>query len=161
MSVAETKRTVVVDASNQRLGRMASRIAKMLLMGMNVIVVNAEKAIITGKKKAILERYQRLLARRQFSSHKKINVWYPRKPDRLVWYTIARMLPRKKPKGREALRRLKVYAGVPKEYEKVEKLSFPEAALTEARSRSGKLIRYMTIAELSNLISGGRYGAKS
>ena len=80
MSVVETKRTVVVDASNQRLGRMASRIAKMLLLGMNVIVVNAEKAIITGKKKAILERYQRLLARRQFSSHKKINVWYPRNP---------------------------------------------------------------------------------
>ena len=55
MSVLETKRTVVVDASNQRLGRMASRIAKMLLLGMNVIVVNAEKAVITGKKKAILE----------------------------------------------------------------------------------------------------------
>ena len=44
MSVVETKRTVVVDASNQRLGRMASKIAKMLLLGMNVIVVNAEKA---------------------------------------------------------------------------------------------------------------------
>ena len=54
MSVVETKRTVVVDASNQRLGRMASRIAKMLLLGMNVIVVNAEKAVITGKKLSLI-----------------------------------------------------------------------------------------------------------
>jgi len=154
MSITVEKQ-VVVDASNQVLGRMASKVAKLLLNGVEVRVVNAEKAVITGKKEAILERYLKLLGRRQLASHKKIMVWYPRRPERLVWYTIARMLPRKTPRGRAALRRLKVYAGVPKELEEAEKLSFEEAEY-RPRSRSGKLIRCMTIAELSKLLRGGR-----
>ncbi len=158
MSLQESLRSgrVVVDASGQRLGRMASRVAKMLLNGVEVVVVNAEKAVITGSKEAIMERYKRLLQRRQLSSHKVVKVWYPRRPERLVWYTIVRMLPRKKPRGRMAEKRLKVYVGVPKEYEGVEKISFPDAAIGEARSRSGRLIRYMTIAEVSRELTGGR-----
>jgi len=150
------RRRVVVDAAGQRLGRMASKIAKMLLNGVEVTVVNAEKAVITGTKKAVLQRYLKLLQRRQLTSHKVVKVWYPRKPDRLVWYTIIRMLPRKTSRGRAAARRLKVYVGVPQQFENVEKLSFPEAALGDARSRSGRLIRYVTVRELSSLISGGR-----
>lgn len=147
---------VVVDASGQRLGRMASRIAKLLLNGVEVVVVNAEKAVVTGNKRAILEKYLRLMRRRQLTSHKVVKVWYPRRPERLVWYSIIRMLPRKKPRGREAERRLKVYVGTPPEFENVEKLRFPDAEIGEARSRSGRLIRYMTIAEISREISGGR-----
>ncbi|MCF8885197.1 MAG: 50S ribosomal protein L13 [Nitrososphaerota archaeon] len=147
---------IVVDATNQRLGRMASRIAKLLLSGVEVVVVNAEKAIVTGSKQAILEKYLKLIRRRQLTSHKVVKVWYPRKPDRLVFYSIIRMLPRDKPRGREAVKKLKVYVGVPKEYEKVEKINFKEACLGEGMSRSGRRIRYMTIGEISRLISGGR-----
>lgn len=150
------KRSVVVDALGQRLGRMASKIAKMLLNGVEVSVVNAEKAVITGTKNAVLNHYLRLLRRRQLTSHKVVKVWYPRRPERLVWYTIVRMLPRKTARGRAAARRLKVYVGVPKELENAEKISFSEAALGEARSRSGRLIRYITVGELSKELSGGR-----
>ncbi len=150
------KRLIVVDASGQRLGRMASKIAKLLLSGFEVSVVNAEKAVITGTKSAVLPRYLKLLRRRQFSSHKVVKVWYPRRPERIVWLTIARMLPRKTPRGRAAEKRLKVYVGVPQNLEKAEKISFPEAALGEARSRSGRLIRYITVKELSKELSGGR-----
>ncbi|MCD6420820.1 MAG: 50S ribosomal protein L13, partial [Thaumarchaeota archaeon] len=59
--VEEEKGELVIDATMHRLGRAASRIAKMLLEGRKVAVVNVEKAIITGKKHAILERYKFLI----------------------------------------------------------------------------------------------------
>lgn len=156
MSEQVVQRRIVVDAAGLRLGRMASKVAKLLLSGAEVTVVNAEKAVVTGNKKAILERYLKLMRRRQLTSHKVVKVWYPRRPERLVWYSIVRMLPRKKPRGREAERRLRVYVGVPPGLEKAEKLRFPDAEIGDARSRSGRLIRYMTIAEISREISGGR-----
>lgn len=129
--------------------------AKLLLSGVEVHVVNAEKAIVTGSKRAILERYLRLMGRRQLTSHKVVKVWYPRRPEGIVWYTIARMLPRKKPRGREALRRLKVYLGVPEELKNVEKVRFEEAELGDGISRSGRILRYMSIEEISKIIRGG------
>ncbi len=147
---------IIVDAEKQRLGRMASKIAKLLLSGVEVIVVNAEKAIVTGNKNAILEKYLRLMRRRQLTSHKVIKVWYPRRPEKLVWYTIVRMLPRKKPRGREAMKRLKVYASVPEEFQNIEKIRFKEADLGEGISKSGRVLRYMTIGEISKIIRGGR-----
>ena len=156
MQALEEGKEVVIDATMHKLGRAASRIAKMLLNGVNVTVVNAEKAIITGKKQAILERYKFLISRRALVSPKRGTVWYPRRPERIFWYTIYRMLPRHNKRWKEALRRLRVYVGVPKELENVEKIELPEAVLKEPRNRSGKLIRYMTLAELSKELTGGR-----
>lgn len=140
--------TVVIDASNQRLGRMASKVAKMLLQGKSVIIVNSEKAVITGNKRSILERFFMLSRRKQKTSLKEVKVWYPNKPDNLVKYAIVRMLPRKKHKGKQAAKRLKVYVGTPPEYEGLEKLSFPEAT-ARIRSSSGRLIRWLTMEEIS------------
>ena len=156
MQALEEGKEVVIDATMHKLGRAASKIAKMLLNGVNVTVVNAEKAIITGKKQAILERYKFLISRRALVSPKRGTVWYPRRPERIFWYTIYRMLPRHNKRWKEALRRLRVYVGVPKELENVEKIELPEAVLKEPRNRSGKLIRYMTLAELSKELTGGR-----
>ena len=47
--VEEEKGELVIDATMHKLGRAASRIAKMLLEGRKVAVVNVEKAIITGE----------------------------------------------------------------------------------------------------------------
>jgi len=156
LQALEEGKEVVIDATMHKLGRAASKIAKMLLNGVNVTVVNAEKAIITGKKQAILERYKFLISRRALVSPKRGTVWYPRRPERIFWYTIYRMLPRHNKRWKEALRRLRVYVGVPKELENVEKIELPEAVLKEPRNRSGKLIRYMTLAELSKELTGGR-----
>ena len=156
LQALEERKEVVIDATMHRLGRAASRIAKMLLNGVNVTIVNAEKAIITGKKHAILERYKFLISRRAFVSPKRGTVWYPRRPERIFWYTIYRMLPRHNKRWKEALKRLKVYVGVPKELEKAEKTIIEDAILREPRSRSGRIIRYMTLGELSKELTGGR-----
>ena len=152
----EGAREVVVDLTMHRLGRAASRIAKMLLKGVNVTVVNVEKAIITGKKEAILERYKFLISRRALASPKRGTVWYPRRPERIFQYTVYRMLPRHNKRWKEALKRLKIYVGVPKELEGAEKMVIEDAILRELMSRSGRVIRYMTLGELSRELTGGR-----
>ncbi|RLI36579.1 hypothetical protein DRO60_05575, partial [Candidatus Bathyarchaeota archaeon] len=48
----------VIDATGLVLGRMASIVAKRLLMGERIAIINAEKAVISGKKKAIVNRYK-------------------------------------------------------------------------------------------------------
>jgi large subunit ribosomal protein L13 len=49
---------VVYDAKDKVLGRLASTVAKELLNGKKVAVVNAEKAYITGDKRGIIKRYR-------------------------------------------------------------------------------------------------------
>ncbi|MCS7142720.1 MAG: 50S ribosomal protein L13 [Aigarchaeota archaeon] len=145
---------VVVDASNHRLGRLASRIAKLLLKGQRVVVVNAEKAVITGNRSAILDRYLVLVRRTTYASLTKVRVWYPKRPEGILRYTVVRMLPRKQAKGREALKRLRVHAGIPREYEGVKFVVFDDALHRQPVNRSGKLIKTVNLRELSSLISG-------
>ncbi|MCD6244270.1 MAG: 50S ribosomal protein L13 [Candidatus Korarchaeota archaeon] len=111
---------LVVDADGKILGRIASFVAKELLKGKRVAIVNAEKAIITGNPRTILEKYKK---RRSIQStiHPRKSPIQPRTPDRIVWKTVKGMLPTKKAKGREAIRRLRVYIGVPDELKDVEK----------------------------------------
>ncbi len=137
------------------MGRLASRVAEMLLEGKSVVIFNAEKVVITGSKRAVLERYLRLTRRTWYSSIREPKVWYPRRPEGILRYTIARMLPRRKAKGREALERLRVYSGVPEEYTSVEALKIDDALHRSNVNRSGKIVRSLTLGELSMLLRGG------
>ena len=42
---------IIIDATNATLGRMASYVAKQALLGKKVIILNSERAIVTGRKK--------------------------------------------------------------------------------------------------------------
>ena len=48
----------IIDASDQTLGRLSSRIAKDLINGKKIIVINAENTIITGSPKNIIEKFK-------------------------------------------------------------------------------------------------------
>ncbi len=148
------EKTYVINAEGYRLGRLASYIAKLLLKGHRVKVYNAEKAVITGTRSSILEHYLMLRRRRQLTSHKKITVWYPTRAEALFRTAVLRMLPRKKPKGREAGKRLEVVKG-PAAFGG-EVIEFQDAKLVKAVSRSGKIIRYVTLEDLSKQLRGGR-----
>jgi len=148
------EKTYVVNAEGYRLGRLASKVAKLLLEGHRVKVFNAEKALITGSRSSILEHYLMLRRRRQFSSHKKITVWYPTRAEAILRYAVLRMLPRKKSEGVEASRRLEVIRG--EASLSGEPVEFPDAKHLSQVSRSGKVIRVMTLEELSKQLRGGR-----
>jgi len=101
----------VIDADNVVLGRLASIIAKRLLDGEEITVVNCEKALVLGSRDQILADY---LHKRKRGSQRK-GPYYPKKADRIFKRTVRGMLPYQKPRGREALKRLKVHIGTPPE----------------------------------------------
>ncbi|MCS7117476.1 MAG: 50S ribosomal protein L13 [Thaumarchaeota archaeon] len=145
---------IVIDGSGHRFGRLASKVAKMLLEGKRVVVLNADKIVITGTKSAVLERYLMLLDRKWYSSIERVQVWNPRRSDRIFWQAVKRMLPKKKDRGEAAISRLRVYVGVPEEFAKHSAVRVPDAEHRSNISRSGKLVKAITLEELSTLIGG-------
>jgi len=104
--------TVYVDASDQIAGRLSSKLAKLILSGKKVVVVNAEKAVISGSRTSVVNQWKERL---ELSS--RVNPIYgplhPRRPDNILRRMVRGMVPRKKAKGALAMKRLRVYIGVP------------------------------------------------
>ena len=130
------RRWVVVDAQGQTLGRLASRVAVVLRgkhrpdwtphvdSGDYVVVVNAGKVILTGRKLDQKKYYRHsgypghlkeVTARRVLETH----------PERLVEFAVRGMLPKTK-LGKGMIQKLKVYSGSshPHAAQKPEPLSF-------------------------------------
>ncbi len=128
----------VIDADNMVLGRLASVVAKRLLEGEEIVIVNAEKAVIIGNKYYIINKY---IERRNIGSVRK-GPYYPKMPDRILRRTVRGMLPMKKSSGRAAYKRLRVYMGIPKEFENCDIEKIEEA-------KNNKLKGFITLAELS------------
>ena len=127
---------MIVDASGAILGRLSSKIAKELLKGENITVINSEKVIITGNSEAIIERFA---VKRERGDPNK-GTFYPRQPDKILKRVVRGMIPYKKEKGRRALSKLKVFIGNPDNL-KGEKISKTEEDIK---------CKYMTIKDLCN-----------
>ncbi len=104
----------VIDATGCTMGRLSSYVAKELLNGEKVVVVNAEKAYLSGSKEFLIREYKE---KRERGTQRK-GPFFPRMPDRILKRTIRDMLPYQKPRGREAYKNLRVYIGVPDEVKK-------------------------------------------
>jgi len=92
---------------------MASIIAKRLLTGETIDIVNAENIVVSGKKKMVINTEKEFL---EVGGHGKGPIHY-RQPHRIVKRVIRGMLPHRKSHGRDAFSRLKVHIGVPDEFE--------------------------------------------
>ncbi len=103
--------TLYIDASEQIVGRLASHIAKLLLNGYSVVVFNAEKAVISGDKNMIVEKFKQRYSRRTLKNPEKLGHREPRTPHGILRRAIRGMLPYKKARGKEAYKRLRVYSG--------------------------------------------------
>lgn len=123
---APTPQFTVVDASGLVLGRAASLIAKRLLSGESIVVVNAEKSVISGSRTAVLAQYTAARAR----GSKRTGPHFPRYPDRIFRRTVRGMLPHLKSRGKAAFRLLVVHIGVPPELRGV-----TATTLEDARAR--------------------------
>jgi len=104
---------MIIDATNSRLGRMATHAAKAALEGEEVVIVNCEEAVITGKKQVIVGQY---VWKRDLGRPTK-GPFVPRMPDRFVRRIVRSMLPYKSPRGVAAFKRVQCYIGTPKEFE--------------------------------------------
>ncbi len=123
----ETSREIVIDGSGLILGRLASIVAKKLLEGYKVTVVNVDKIVVSGRPSEVVKYYkQTILTVRSHHSHK----WRPKRPRspiRLFKSAVRGMLPKHNRRGREALKRLKAYIGVPEDYRGKDFVRFKEA----------------------------------
>lgn len=100
---------MIFDADGAVLGRLASRTAKALLAGEEVVILNADRSVITGNPQFVKQKYLKKLGigSPQHGPH------FPKRADMIVRRAVRGMLPYKKEKGLAALRRLRVYSGVP------------------------------------------------
>ncbi len=134
--------TVYVDASEQIAGRLSSKVAKLILSGKRVVVVNAEKALISGSRTAVVNQWKERL---ELSS--RVNPIYgpihPRRPDNILRRMVRGMVPRKKPKGATAMKRLRVYIGVPAAVGSAKLTKFDDASATRP------IPVYVTMGDLS------------
>ena len=137
-----SEETVYIDATNQIAGRLSSKIAKLVLSGKRVVVVNAESALISGSRTSVINQWKERL---ELSS--RVNPIYgpihPRRPDNILRRMVRGMVPRKKPKGAAAMKRLRVYVGVPSGVDASKVTKFEDAAA----SRPTPV--YVTVGDLS------------
>ncbi|MBE0640702.1 MAG: 50S ribosomal protein L13 [Bacteroidales bacterium] len=117
----EQKEWILVDAENQVLGRLASKVATILRgkhktsytphidCGDNVIIINAEKVVLTGNKLADKEyiHYTGYLGGQRVTTAGEM---LRKHPERLVEKAVKGMLPRNR-LGREMYRNLRVFVG--------------------------------------------------
>lgn len=142
-TVINQQKTIVVDATNCIAGRMCSHVSKLLLLGNRVAIVNAEKAMLSGKRYKTIEQYK---------EHLEINSvtnpihgpFHPRRPDTMLSKMVRGMVPKRKPSGMTAFGRLRVYIGVPEEMKKTKMESFSDSKITKPESY------YISIGEIAN-----------
>jgi len=132
----------LVNAEGQIVGRMCSKVAKMLLNGEEVVILNAEKAVFSGKKKSKIAEAHLFL---EVGAPERGPFHY-RRPDRFLRKTVRGMVPFKQPKGKAAYKRLKAYMGVPAEFKDQKMISFDDA---QAANLKGP---HFTLAELAKEI---------
>ena len=136
---------IVVDATDHVAGRLSSQVAKLLIKGNRVSVVNCDKIMISGTRSNIISEY------REFLEINSINHWkhgpkHPRRPDTIMKKMIRGMLPKEKPSGKEAHKRLRTYIGSPKEVKSIKKIKFEKAMIRKSSSN------YTTMADLGRTV---------
>lgn len=130
---------VIIDATNLVVGRMASVVAHRLLHGDKIVVVNAEQALVTGTRDAVIREFREKHDR----GTPRKGPYYPRHPDRVVKRIIRGMLPYQRGNGRAAFRRLRVYIGVP------EDVKGTPITIEDAKTRAASVV---SIGEISRTL---------
>ncbi len=133
----------VFDAENMVVGRLGAKAAKAAILGEQVVVVNAEKAIITGDRRTVIDAWKEKFNVRT-SYNPKRGPLHERRPDKMVRKIFRGMLPWPTPRGKAAYKRIKVYIGVPDQYTKSEKIVLEGAKYTSLKRK------FITVADLSH-----------
>jgi len=117
---------LIIDARDHIMGRLASTVAKHLLMGTKIVVLRAERIVMSGH---LIRNKLKMMS---FRGH-KMNT-NPRKgpfqylqPSRMFYRVVRGMLPHKKPRGKRALRLFHCYDGIPPRFTHVKKVKLVTA----------------------------------
>jgi len=136
--------TTIIDGDNLILGRLGARVAKLLLTGEQVVIINAERIVISGDPKFVVQRYAKRRLMKDKADPEHSPKW-PRRPDLLVKRVIRGMLPYgdKSSRGRNAFHRLRVYLGVPEDCKGVTMPDISVSSLQRGYTTVGKLCKQL------------------
>ena len=118
---------IIVDGTNMIAGRLCSHVAKLLINGNRVSIVNCENIMLTGDRDAIIKSYRQFLEIASINNP-KFGPFHPRRPDTMITKMVRGMLP-KKPSGKIAFKRLRTYLGVPNELKSMTTKQFDDAKI--------------------------------
>ncbi len=142
------KKWIVIDGTGLVVGRLASIIAMRLRgkhkpsftphvdMGDNVIVINAEKVVFTGRKLAQKNYYHHTGFPGGIKERSAKFIIEGRFPERIVEKAVERMLPRG-PLGRQQLGNLRVYKGAAHPHDAQQPQALDVASLNSKNTRLG------------------------
>ena len=145
---------ILIDGKDHLLGRLAATVAKQLLLGQKIILVRCEAIAISGNFHRSKLKYLSFL-RKRCNVKPSRGPFHFRAPSRIFWRTVRGMLPHKTPRGQEALKKLKVFDGVPQPYDVRKKMVLPGALRHVALKPRRK---YCTVGRLAHEV-GWQYKA--
>ena len=164
-----TPKAVVIDGRGHMNGRLASIVAKLILNGQKVVIVRCEEINISGENNtqsvvvslltvAVTGNFYRNKLKYLDFLKKRCNVkpsrgpFHFRAPSKIFWRTVRGMVPHKTERGKDALKRLQTFEGVPPPYDKKKKMVIP-SALKVLRLKSGR--KFCSLGRLGHEVSLG------
>ena len=135
----------IIDGKDLIVGRLCTYIAKKALQGESFEIINIDQTIFTGRREQIFARYKQ--ARERGRTH-----WGPyigRSSKDLFKRSLKNMLPIKTTRGLEAMKRIKVYKGVPERFKDVEKETLKLADISKVPN-----LKYIKLEELTKFLGG-------
>ena len=150
---------MVYDAKDKILGRFCSQIAKKALLGEKLVIINAKDAIISGTKSNIHENF---LAKLNISTatNPTRGPFWKRRPDTFMRRVIKQMLPRKKLRGKQALRRVHVYISeIPDRFKKRYQKLTPGEISHADKTRLSYYNKFITLENLCQRIGWNKIEA--
>jgi large subunit ribosomal protein L13 len=126
-------------------GRLCSHVAKLLLEGNRVSIVNSENIMISGNRESIIDEYRKFLEVASINNP-KFGPFHPRRPDTIITKMARGMLPKTKSSGQAAFKRLRAYLGVPNELRSLSRTQFEDARIRKSSPY------YTSLGELGRMI---------
>merc|ERR1711913_233985 len=143
---------IVIDGKGHLMGRLASIVAKNILNGNKVVVVRCESINMSGNFYRNKLKYLKFLKLR--CNVKPLRgPFHFRAPSKIFWRTVRGMIPHKSERGKEALKRLQTFEGIPPPYDKKKKMVIP-TALKVLRLKHGR--RFCSLGRLGHEV-GWKY----
>ncbi|MEM3361881.1 MAG: 50S ribosomal protein L13 [Candidatus Anstonellaceae archaeon] len=129
----------IYNAKGQIAGRLASKIAKELLEGEKIIVVNAQDLVISG---SYFNNVEKLKIRRSLTDKRnpEHNEKFPAVPYKLFKKMVRGMLPKKTSRSKVALKNLKVYDDIPQDID--------QSQIINPNLEKLSLLKYVTLKKI-------------
>ncbi len=134
---------MIIDGKDSILGRIASKAAKSAREGEEVVIINADGLCIIGNKNAIINKYREKM---RIGTASK-GPFVKKTVDGIVMSAIKGMIGKDSEIGRTAMKKIKVFSGVPEEYK-------GKDALQMDKISQEKPVHKLSVGELSRLLKG-------